>query len=539
MAFPMHRRSFMAGAAILTGSFAVASTTMAQQKTPLYGGTMVVGLGSEPGTLNANLTTDLPVSLIASNIFNKLVNLGAKGEIVPELATRWEIAPDGRKYTFHLAKGVKWHDGRPFSAADVKYTLEEVVKKTHPSGGAMFQRVTSVETPDDDTLVITLSEAYEPFIGFLALRVYLLPKHLYDGRGEIRQNPANTRPVGTGPYKFVEWQRGSNVTLEKNTAYFIPGQPYLDRFVYRIIPDPAARVLALETGEIDYLCQTDLSTSAIPTLQKNKNIVVTFKGAEAIDAITQVMFNHERKPFDDVRVRQAITYAVNRDFVAERAALGLVKVATGPINSTTEWAYNPDLRKYPYDIAAANKLLDEAGLARGAGGVRFRATILAPRGRDDQIRAAEIIAQQLKEVGITLAVSILDTATLADVSYVKRDFDMMINLLTTAPDPAVGVQRQYVSSNIKPIPFTNAAGYRNATVDRLFAEAETAATAAERAPRYREIQKILTEDAVLLWLWEVSQPSAWRTEFEGLHDSSIASNYVLARAWSTKGKRAN
>lgn len=535
--FPIYRRRFIAGAgAVLAGAHVLPA--FAQPKTPLYGGTLVMGLGSEPGTLNINLTTDLPVSLIASNLYNRLVNLGPKGEFTPELATSWETTPDGRKYTFHLAKGVKWHDGRPFTSADVTYTLDEMVRKSHPNGSAMFAWVESIEAPDADTVVVNLKSPYEPFIGFLALRVYMLPRHLFENRGEIRQNPANTRPVGTGPYKFVEWQRGSHVTLEKNTAYFRPGEPYLDRFVYRIIPDPAARVLALETGEIDYLCQTDLPSSAIPTLQKNKNVVVTFKGTEAIDAITQIMFNHDRKPFNDVRVRRAIAHAVNRQFVIDRAALGIPKVASSPINSTTEWAYNPDVRLYPFDTAAANRLLDEAGLPKGADGVRLRTTILAPRGRDDQTRAAEIVAQQLKEIGIAAGVSILDTATLADVSYVKRDFDMMINLLTTGPDPAVGVQRQYVSSNIRPVPFSNASAYRNATVDRLFAEAETAPNTAERATRYKEIQKILADDAVVLWLWEVSQPSAWRDDFENMHTSSTASNYVLARAWSRKGKRA-
>ena len=163
---------------------------------PLYGGTMVVGLATEPTTLNIALTTNLSESLISSNIYNKLIRLGFKEEFIPELATSWDRSADAMTYTFHLAQGVKWHDGEPFTSADVKYSLENLTKKFHPNG-SMMAPVTAIETPDDNTVVIKLSEPSEPFMVFLGLRAYILPKHLYDGK-DARENPATTKPVGSG-----------------------------------------------------------------------------------------------------------------------------------------------------------------------------------------------------------------------------------------------------------------------------------------------------------------------------------------------------
>jgi peptide/nickel transport system substrate-binding protein len=513
-----------------------AAPAAAQTKTPLYGGTLVVGMASEPATLNIALTTNLPESIVSSNIYNKLISLGPDEKFYPELAKSWDVSPDALVYTFHLNEGVKWHDGQPFSSADVKFSLENLTKPFHPQGALMFPKVKSIEAPDPNTVVLTLNTPSEPFISYLALRAYILPKHIYE-KGDVRTNPANAKPVGTGPYKFVEWQRGSHIILEKNPNYFMKGQPYLDRFVYRIMPDPAARVLAMESGEIDYMTH-DVPSASVSELKKNSKIVVSGKGVESLVSTSQLMMNLDRAPFKDVRVRRAIAMAVDRNFLAERAALGLFKPATSPISSETAWAYNPNVRKYPYDKAAAEKLLDEAGLKRGPDGVRFKTVILGPRGRDDQVKAAEIIAQQLKEVGIAASVSIIDTAALADISYVKRDFDMMVNTVTTGPDPAIGVQRQYTSENVRPVPFTNASGYKNPEVDKLFAEAEVAPTREERAVRYRKIQDILVNDIPVLWLWEVVPISAWRTDFEGIHDWSPAAPYYLYRAWSVKGKKA-
>ena len=174
-------------------------------------------------------------------------------------------------------------------------------------------------------------------------------------------------PIGTGPFRFASWNRGSDLTLERNPDYFVKGQPYLDRIVFKVIPDASARLLALEAGEIDYIPAYDLENSAVERLQKSKDITVTSKGHESWAAITELMFNMDKAPFKDVRVRRALAQAIDRKFIVDKATFGLNKVATGPISSEMAWCYTPDVRLYPFDPKAAEQQLDEAGVKRGAG----------------------------------------------------------------------------------------------------------------------------------------------------------------------------
>jgi len=504
-----------------------------ESQTPLYGGAMIVGLATDPAGLNIGLTTNLSESMVTSSIFNKLVRLGANEEFLPELAESWEIAEDGLSYTFHLHDGVTWHDGTPFTSADVKFTLEQITKPLHPQGNTL-ETMVSVETPDERTVVVNLSEPGEPVLVFLALRAYILPAHLYEGT-DIRENPANTAPIGTGPFKFTQWDRGSHITLERNEDYFEAGMPYLDQMIYQILPDASSRVLALETGQVDYLTH-DIPSTSLETLRDNPDIVVSNEGVSAIVNIGQMMLNHDREPFGDVRVRHALAMALDKDFVAERATLGAFARADGPIHSATGWAYDADaLTIYPFDVAAAEALLDEAGYPRGESGTRFDMELLVPRGREDQMRAGDIIAEMYRAIGVNVTVNLLDAAALSEVSYINRNYDAMINTVTTGPDPAIGVQRQYMSTNIRPVPFTNAAGYANPEVDALFTSAAVEVDRAARAELYSHIQKILTEDLPVIWLWETTPYSAWRSTFTNIHNDSAAANYYLWSAWSTQG----
>lgn len=521
-------------AALSLALFLSSAVSAQDSRAPLYGGAMIVGLATDPAGLNIALTTNLSESMVTSGIFNKLVRLGADEEFLPELAESWEIAEDGMSYTFHLDDNITWHDGTPFTSADVKFTLEELTKPFHPQGNTL-ESVSSIETPDDRTVVVNLNTPGEPVLVYLALRGYILPKHLYEGT-DVRENPANTAPIGTGPFKFTEWERGSHITLDRNEDYFQEGLPYLDQMIYQILPDASSRVLALETGQVDYLTH-DIPSTSLDTLRANPDIVVSNEGVASIVNIGQLMFNHEREPFGDVKVRQALAMALDKDFIADRATLGAFKRADGPIHSATAWAYDADAVKiYPFDVAAAEALLDEAGYPRGADGNRFDMELLVPRGREDQMRAGDIIVEMLKAIGVNATVNVLDTAALSEVSYVHRNFDAMINTVTTGPDPSIGVQRQYVSSNIRPVPFTNAAAYSNPEVDELFAEAAVEVDRPTRAELFSQIQAILTEDLPVIWLWETTPYSAWRNTFANVHTDSAAANYQLWSAWWTQGE---
>ena len=515
--------------------FWAAGQPASAEDTPKIGGTLVASIGSEPTTLNLDITTDFYPYVVGGPIYSKLATLGPDGAPVPDLAKSWTISDDGKTYTFNLNTGVKWHDGQPFSSEDVKFTFEKILGVYHGSGQSIFKRVASIAAPDPNTVVVTLSEPYNAFFTFIARDGRILPKHIYE-KGAVLENPANVKPVGTGPFRFVAWNRGSDITLERNPDYFVKGQPYLDKIVFKIIPDASARIEALESGEVDYLPAYDLQPASIERLRKSQEITVTSKGHESWSAITELMFNEDKAPFNDVRVRRALTQAIDRQFIVEKAGFGLNKVATGPFSSEMAWAYTPDVHIYAYDPKEAERLLDEAGVKRGADGVRFRTKLGAFRGVDTFAKTAEIVANQLKAIGVEVQVTILDRATALPQVYNTREYDMFIHSLTTGPDPAIGVERQYVSTNIRPSPFTNAAGYRNPQVDKLFADAAVAKSREERAALYKAVQKIIVDEAPLVWLFEDKTYSAFRNEFGGLHDWGPDSNYDLGRAWWKKGK---
>ena len=250
----------------------------AAETQPKYGDTFIVGMSSDPATLNGAISGSVNDKTVASNIFSMLFRLDYKMNPVPDLAEEWTISDDGLVYTFKLRDGVKWHDGTPFTSADVKFSMDEAYMKLHPRTDNFNSFIESVETPDDKTVVFKLKKPYGAFMNALAYDVYIIPKHLYENT-DIRNNPYNIKPVGTGPFIFEEWSRGSHITLKKNPDYFQKGLPYLDKLVFRIIPNAASRVLALGTGEIHYLSYQALPSSAIAELKANPDI--TTQGFES------------------------------------------------------------------------------------------------------------------------------------------------------------------------------------------------------------------------------------------------------------------
>ena len=536
----LSRRSLLRAIAVSIPFMAVPGMTipgraLAQSGGPLYGGRFIVGCGTEPRHLNQNITTDSSPKLIANPIFSKLVGMKSDFTPVADLATSWTVSPDGRVYTFMLEKEVLWHDGKPLTADDVKFTFEQVLFKYHNIGKSMAQFVESVATPDASTVIFTLKSPNDVFMTFIAGQSYIQPKHIYDGT-DIMANPANLAPIGSGPFKFSSWSRGREVVLVRNDSYFRKDRPYVDRIVTRFIPEASARVRALEAGEVDYLAYFDLPPSEIAGLQKNPDLKVVRKGHEAWGSIVELMMNLDKAPYKDVRVRRAITHAIDRQFVIAKANYGLSKIATGPISSDIAWAYNPDTRQYPYNVATANQLLDEAGLKKDDNGIRFKAAILVTRTIEAHLKCAQIIAEQLKQVGIDAQVQALDNATSLESVYTKRDYDMYVESLTTGPDPAMGMQRQYISSNIRPVPYTNGIGYRNPKVDDLLTKAAGEPDRKQRAVLYKEVSAMLCEDAALVWLYENAAYSAFGADFGNLHEWAAESNYSYGDVYWKEGK---
>jgi len=475
--------------------------------------TLVVSLTGDPGPLNPAVTTSGNTHPVTDQIFNGLVGLDESLQPVPELAESWRIEDSGRVYRFVLRKDVSWHDGRAFTSADVKFTFEEALLKYHSrTRAALTDLVSAIETPGPHEVVFRLKRPYGPLLQRLdVVEASIIPKHAFVGEDLLSGAPTR-RPIGTGPFKFVSYAPADRVVLEKNASYFRRGLPGVDRLVFRIMPNAATSVAALEQGEIDYV-----GSVAGPDLERLRHTqgiaVVAGSGGSGGSICQDVLIpNLSRPPLGDVRVRRAIMAALDRPFVVDRVYFGQGRPATGPISHLLAWAYTPDVRQYPHDTAVAERWLDEAGLRRARGGERFAVTFTHA---NTQQRFAQAVREQLKGVGVTVNLQTLDFNAAVDRVFVKKDFDLGMASYCNGADPDIGVRRVYVSSNIGPLPFSNGAGYHNDRVDRLFDEAAELVDRESRRARYAQIQRILADEVPYFWIIDSEGLRAHRTAFEG------------------------
>ncbi|TCR62997.1 ABC transporter substrate-binding protein [Bosea sp. BK604] len=510
------------------------SPASAQAEKPRVGGAMIVGLAGEPGILNAAISANLLEKTVSSNVFSMLIRLNFKFEPVPDLAETWSVSDDGLSYTFNLRKGVKWHDGQPFSSADVKFTIENVIIPLHGRGSTYGSIISKVDAPDDNTVIIRLKTPFGPLMNALGYDFFILPKHLYEGT-DIRSNPYNSKPIGTGPFKFAEWKKGSHITLERNKDFYDANKPHLDRLIFQVIPDASSRVLALESGDIDYLSYESVPSSAAGRLLKNPKLTSTKKGFESLASIAMLTFNQDNAILKDVRVRRALAYATNKQLIAERADYSIGKPATGPIASSS-WAYEPNVELYKFDPAVAAKMLDEAGYPVKADGTRFSLRLTADGGVEFNRKTAEILKEQYGQIGVKVEIQLVERNVMLDRVYSKREYDTFLHTFSTGADPAIDVSRLYVSTNIRPVNFTNGAGYRSEAIDKLMLEGQNTSSTEKRTQAYREAQRVLAQDEPMIWLVEIGILGVWNKKIHGLHEWSAYSYYSFWDAWSEDGK---
>jgi peptide/nickel transport system substrate-binding protein len=490
-----------------------AETTTEEAAGDASGGTLVAAVSSDPGSLNPAITTSGGVHTASELMFNGLVELDTGGEPVPGLAESWDIEEDGALYRFHLLEGVRWHDGEPFTSADVVYTFEEVLLDLHArTAASVGAAIESIEAPDDLTVELRFTEPYAPLLQQLNVtEAPVLPAHIYEGT-DPQENPANLEPVGTGPFRFVSYTPDSEIRLARNEHYFKDGLPHLDEVVLRIIPDDGSALAALEAGEVDFLFG-----APGPDLERLRDddtlsFLETSVNPGGSNCIMTVTFNLDRPMFADVDTRRAIGTALDRQQFVDRVAFGEGRVATAPISSNVPVGYAEGIDLPEHDPDEAEAMLDAAGWVRDGGGTR---TAQGVEGVDDGTPLAfdfvafpafqaygELFAAQLERVGADVTLRPMEPPVFVETVFTERDFDTNVISYCNGPDPEIGVRRMYVSSNIGTVPFSNAAGYSDQEVDRLFDEALTTVDAAARADIYRQIQERLAEDLPYLWLVE-------------------------------------
>ncbi|MBX2885480.1 MAG: ABC transporter substrate-binding protein [Granulosicoccus sp.] len=501
-----------------------ASSAMAQQS----GGTLVKIVQPEPPSLAPYLSTSGPIGLVAPKIYQGLLDYDLDLNIVPELAESYEISDDGLTVTFNLQKGVTWHDGEPFTSADVQFTIMEVLKKFHPRGPNSFKEVSEIETPDEHTAIFKLSSP-APYMmrAFAGYESPIVPKHLLEGK-DIREAELANNPVGTGPFKFVEWKKGQYIRLDKNENYWKEGLPYLDRVVARIIPDASTRTAAMESGEVMYGAFGAIPNVDVVRLREMDTIGVTTDGYSMINPMSLIEFDTTEPPFDNVAVRNAVSMTIDREFLIENIWFGYGKAATSALSSNYEptGLYKASAN-YPGkpDVEAAIKMLDEAGVEADGDGVRIKATLdLIPYGEDWR-RAGEYIKQALADIGIELELRYEDVPTWIKRVYGDYDYEMNLNYFYQLPDPVIGVHRHYGTDQIRQgTPFVNSTRYSDAELDELLVAGATASDPEERVEIYSQIQDKLSSDQPVVNLFEMQFTTVFNNKLKD-HDFSAMGSY--------------
>jgi peptide/nickel transport system substrate-binding protein len=461
-------------------------------------------LPAEPVSLNPDIRIDDSAFVIAQNVFNKLVTLDADYRLIPDLATSWTVSDDGTVYTFQLARGVKWHDAQPFTAADVKWTLETLAREKTPAQPTAA-RITSIETPDAAHVIIRLKEPWAPFLPTLAwYGAFILPKHIYEGR-DWAQNPANETPIGTGPFQFVEWVKGDHVTLTTNPHYFRRG-PHLDKLTFLLRKDPSA--LAgdlLKRGAAD-LALARPAFDQLRALQSAGGVQVK---SFAHPARYYIGFNVRRKPLDDVRVRRALNMALDRTALVDEALLGYGAIGLGLYTPAIGWAYNAQAQAPAFDPAGAEALLDAAGLTRGPTGTRVQLTLLT----SDVSPFRELVQatqKQLAQVGVVVQIILLPNPDWSKRVLQERNFDLALTDGSHGPDP------DNLSFRFGTNGSNNFTGFADAAFDDALAEGARVTQLAARAQSYFRAQAILAAQLPLAPLAEYAQVLIYREGVTGL-----------------------
>jgi peptide/nickel transport system substrate-binding protein len=458
----------------------------------------------EPTTLDPTMAPAAAIGeIVHYNVLEGLTKINVDGSVVPLLAESWTMDPDGKSYTFKLKRGVKFHDGEAFDAADVKFSFERAKgdKSTNKAKGAVFNNIRRVDTPDAHTVILTLENADPNFLFRMGENTaVILDAKSADGTA--------TKPVGTGPFTFDDWKRGNSVTLKKWPGFRDARAVKLERVAFRFINDPAARVAALLAGDIDGVPRLD-APQAVKQLQGDKRFVVNV-GSTAGKGMLAI--NNKKKPFDDVRVRRALMHAIDRKAFIDGVLEGLGK----PIGShfaPTDAGYVDLTAATPFDPEKAKALLKEAGVT-----TPLNVTLTLPPPQYAR-KGGEVVAAQLAKVGIVAKIENVEWAQWLSGAF-KGNFDLTI------------------INHVEPLDYMQYAntgyywGYDNKAYRELTAKFAATGNPKDRAKLFAEIQKQIAADQVNAFIFNPAQVAVARKGLKGLWSSSpIFANDMASVSW--------
>lgn len=507
-------------------------TRAAEAARPAYGDTLVEGLIGDISGLIPNILSDSASFEVAGLLYNGLVTRDGNLEIVGDLAESWVFSPDCLSLTFTLRKDVRWHDGQPFTASDVRFTYETMIHPRTPTAYREdFAAVERLETPDPHTVRITYRRPYAKALQ--SWGTWMLPRHLLEGyvaEGKLREAPQNrSAPVGTGPYRLKEWHPGEKVVLVSNQEYF-QGPPYLSRIVYRIIPSQATMFLELKAQGIDVAGLTALQYRRQTDYRAFRRAYVKYRYPS--NAYTYLGFNLKDPRFADRRVRQAFAHAIDKRELIDGVLLGLGREATGPYRPGT-WVYNPDVRTYPHDLDRARALLAQAGWTeKNADGLLvrdgrpFTFELLTNQGNEERRKIAEIVQASLRDLGVGVEVRVLEWAAFIKEYVKKRRFDAIILGWGIGLDP--DQYEIWHSSKTGPDQL-NHVSYANPEVDALLDRGRAFCVDAERKPYYARLQEILAEDQPIIFLYFRDALPVVAARVHGIQPAPAGINYNFTK----------
>ncbi|MFA5840084.1 MAG: peptide-binding protein [Candidatus Margulisiibacteriota bacterium] len=484
-------------------------------------GRLVFNLGGEISLLNPILSTDSSSSAVEGAIFTGLTRVNAKLEVIPDLATSWTVSSDGKVWTFYLRRGVKWHDGREFGAEDVVFTFNAIlnpkVNSVRRSDYIIDGQPIVFKTLNKYSVQAVLPKPFAPFLIHTGMGI--LPKHLLADK-DINTAEFNRHPIGTGPFIFKEWVTGDHVTLLRNDNYYL-GKPRLTQIIYKIIPDANASLVALEAGEVD--------EAGIPAKDYKRMKAMQGVNVFEYDAMvyTYLGLNLANPKFADKRVRQALAYATDKKQLVSLIFKGLASPAYAP-SAPISWAFSDNVPKYLYNPAKAKQLLKEAK----AENLEF--TILVNQGNKEREKAAIILQQQYKKVGVIVNVRVMEwSALLKIVNAAKdpKDYEAVIMGWSLGLDPdaySIWHSSQY------PAGF-NFVNYSNSAADRLLEDGRTTMDKNKRKQIYAKLWQTIADDQPYIFLWYPKAVAGIRERVGGLANPGPAGMFLeLEKVFVTK-----
>lgn len=490
-----------------------------EETVPQTGGELVVSLYATPPHLNPAIQSGIATAFPGSQIFAGLLRFDNEWNPHPYLAKKWQISEDGLSITLNLDENARFHDNKPITSEDVAFSIM-TVKALHPFK-SMMAFVEQVDTPEPYTVVIHLKKPHPAILLAMSPALLpILPKHIYENVENVKDHPANMKPIGSGPFKLESFVPGKEIRLIKNEDFFLKGRPYLDRLTIKIIRNTLEESLGMETGDIQMMVSFQ-DLMELDHLRSLDHLIIIKDAFKGIGPIYWLAFNLQKKPFNDVRVRQAVAYAIDRKFIVDTIFRGELAMETGPISSNNPF-YSSDVNLYEQDFIKANRLLDEAGYPRDNTGKRFsfHITYMPEKTGNNQQITSYLREVLLRNLGVEAIIEHPENLRKWIQKVSNWEFDATMDDVFNWGDPVIGVHRTYLSSNIrKGVIWSNTQGYSNPAADELMEQAASELDFQKRYALYQKFQKTITDDLPVYSLFQPFFAIAYHKNLSGVDHS--------------------